>query len=102
MVTECIFLIPLSSRFTQGDPRYEVVQDQQGEGLRNVLVIHDADTKDFGSYNCSVVNEYGVARKLIRLNEESELATFTDVFPSSWKCNTMLILHVPNRLTLCL
>ncbi|XP_050735726.1 irregular chiasm C-roughest protein-like isoform X2 [Eriocheir sinensis] len=52
------------------DPRYEVVQDEQEEGLRNILVIHDADTPDFGAYNCSVVNEYGVARKQIRLNEE--------------------------------
>ncbi|MPC67101.1 hypothetical protein E2C01_061266 [Portunus trituberculatus] len=45
--------------------------DRQEEGLRNVLVIHDADTHDFGAYNCSVVNEYGVARKQIRLNEET-------------------------------
>ncbi|XP_045122993.1 irregular chiasm C-roughest protein-like isoform X2 [Portunus trituberculatus] len=52
------------------DPRYEVVQDEQEEGLRNILVIHDADTHDFGAYNCSVVNEYGVARKQILLNEE--------------------------------
>ncbi|XP_053635845.2 irregular chiasm C-roughest protein isoform X1 [Cherax quadricarinatus] len=52
------------------DPHYEVVEDEQEEGLRNILVIHDADTQDFGAYNCSVVNEYGVARKQIRLNEE--------------------------------
>lgn len=55
------------------DPRYEVVVDRQEEGLRNVLVIHDADTHDFGAYNCSVVNEYGVARKQIRLNEEKKV-----------------------------
>ena len=55
-----------------GDPRYEVVQDEQEEGLRNILVIHDADAHDFGAYNCSVVNEYGVAMKQILLNEESE------------------------------
>ncbi|XP_069185991.1 irregular chiasm C-roughest protein isoform X2 [Procambarus clarkii] len=54
------------------DPRYELVQDRQGEGLRNLLVIHDAASHDFGAYNCSVVNEYGVARKQIRLNEERE------------------------------
>ncbi|XP_069183795.1 irregular chiasm C-roughest protein isoform X3 [Procambarus clarkii] len=52
------------------DPRYDVVQDEQEEGLRNILVIHDADSQDFGAYNCSVVNEYGVARKQIRLNKE--------------------------------
>ncbi|CAL4077426.1 unnamed protein product, partial [Meganyctiphanes norvegica] len=52
------------------DPRYEVVEDESEEGLRNILVIHDADAKDFGDYNCSVVNEYGVARKQIRLNKE--------------------------------
>ncbi|XP_071544918.1 irregular chiasm C-roughest protein-like isoform X2 [Panulirus ornatus] len=52
------------------DPRYEVVEDEQEEGLRNILVIHDADSQDFGAYNCSVVNEYGVARKQIRLNKE--------------------------------
>ena len=54
------------------DPRYEVVEDQQEEGFRNILVIHDADNTDFGDYNCSVVNEYGIARKLIRLNKESK------------------------------
>ncbi|XP_066937768.1 irregular chiasm C-roughest protein-like isoform X2 [Macrobrachium rosenbergii] len=52
------------------DPRYEVVEDQQAEGLRNTLVIHDAENQDFGAYNCSVVNEYGVARKQIRLHKE--------------------------------
>ncbi|XP_071548361.1 irregular chiasm C-roughest protein-like isoform X2 [Panulirus ornatus] len=52
------------------DPRYEVMEDKQEGGLRNLLLIHDADTDDFGAYNCSVVNEYGVARKQIRLNEE--------------------------------
>nr|XP_027225382.1 irregular chiasm C-roughest protein-like [Penaeus vannamei] len=52
------------------DLRDEVVEGQQDEGFRNILVIHDADSQDFGSYNCSVVNEYGVARKQIRLNEE--------------------------------
>ncbi|XP_068220982.1 irregular chiasm C-roughest protein-like [Palaemon carinicauda] len=52
------------------DPRYEVVEDQQEEGLRNTLVIHDAENQDFGAYNCSVVNEYGVARKQILLHKE--------------------------------
>lgn len=66
------FLTPFLLTLPSGDPRYEVVVDRQEEGLRNVLVIHDADTHDFGAYNCSVVNEYGVARKQIRLNEESE------------------------------
>lgn len=69
--------------FPSGDPRYEVVVDRQEEGLRNVLVIHDADTHDFGAYNCSVVNEYGVARKQIRLNEESECSPETDAPASS-------------------
>ncbi|XP_069947349.1 synaptogenesis protein syg-1-like [Cherax quadricarinatus] len=55
------------------DPRYEVVEDEQEEGVRNILVIHDADTHDFGAYNCSVVNEYGVARKQIRLNKEKRV-----------------------------
>ena len=48
------------------------MEDEQEEGKRNILVIHDADGSDFGDYNCSVVNEYGVARKQIRLNKESE------------------------------
>ncbi|KAK8740274.1 hypothetical protein OTU49_003139, partial [Cherax quadricarinatus] len=46
---------------------------EQEEGVRNILVIHDADTHDFGAYNCSVVNEYGVARKQIRLNKEKRV-----------------------------
>lgn len=44
-------------------------------------MIHDADTHDFGAYNCSVVNEYGVARKQIRLNEESEYTRDFVVMP---------------------
>ncbi|XP_076069314.1 irregular chiasm C-roughest protein-like isoform X2 [Oratosquilla oratoria] len=55
------------------DPRYEVVEDEQDQGLRNILVIHDADTEDFGAYNCSVVNEHGIARKQIRLNREKTI-----------------------------
>ena len=47
-------------------------EEQREEGLRTVLFIHDAEATDFGDYNCSVLNEYGVARKLIRLNEESK------------------------------
>ncbi|XP_066937916.1 irregular chiasm C-roughest protein-like [Macrobrachium rosenbergii] len=53
-----------------GDPRYEVQEERQDDALRNLLVIHDAETQDFGPYNCSVVNEYGVARKLIFLHRE--------------------------------
>ncbi|KAG0719169.1 Irregular chiasm C-roughest protein [Chionoecetes opilio] len=71
------------------DPRYEVVVDRQEEGLRNVLVIHDADTHDFGAYNCSVVNEYGVARKQIRLNEEN--LPFTSLLPNR---NTSYPIHL--------
>ncbi|KAF2366926.1 Immunoglobulin-like domain [Trinorchestia longiramus] len=55
------------------DPRYEVKEEQRDGGLKTILVIHDADQTDFGDYNCSVVNEYGVARKLIRLNEEKRV-----------------------------
>ncbi|XP_047736504.1 irregular chiasm C-roughest protein [Hyalella azteca] len=56
-----------------GSSRYEVKEEQRLEGLRTILVIHDAAETDFGDYNCSVVNEYGVARKLIRLNEEKRV-----------------------------
>lgn len=55
-----------------GDPRHDLVEDEEKEGVRNYLVIHDADEEDFGAYNCSVVNEYGVAQMLIRLKQESE------------------------------
>lgn len=79
-------ITPLSPDVFTGDPRYEVVVDRQEEGLRNVLVIHDADTHDFGAYNCSVVNEYGVARKQIRLNEESECSIKTPEGFSSSLC----------------
>lgn len=58
-----------------GDPRYDLVEDEEKEGVRNYLVIHDADEEDFGAYNCSVVNEYGVAQMLIRLKQESEWMT---------------------------
>ncbi|KAF2367109.1 Immunoglobulin-like domain [Trinorchestia longiramus] len=55
------------------ESRYEVIEEQRNEGLRTILVIRDADETDFGDYNCSVVNEYGIARKLIRLNEEKRI-----------------------------
>ena len=48
------------------------MEDEGKERIRNILVIHDSDSSDFGSYNCSVVNEYGVARKLITLQKESK------------------------------
>ncbi|KAK7068924.1 hypothetical protein SK128_008575 [Halocaridina rubra] len=58
------------------DPRYEVLEERQNDALKNLLVIHGADSQDFGPYNCSVVNEYGVARKLITLNREKTIPVF--------------------------
>ncbi|XP_047738129.1 irregular chiasm C-roughest protein [Hyalella azteca] len=66
------------------DPRYEVREQQRDGGLKTILVIHDADQTDFGDYNCSVVNEYGVARKLIRLNEEKRCAAVAG--HRGWRC----------------
>ena len=71
------------------DDRFEIVEEHKSEGLRNILVIHGASETDFGDYNCSVVNEYGIARKLIRLNEESE----NSMNPSLISC-VISIIHV--------
>ncbi|KAK7085013.1 hypothetical protein SK128_013535 [Halocaridina rubra] len=54
------------------DSRYEIVEETLDNALRNLLVIHGAEKKDFGPYNCSVINEYGITRKLITLNQESK------------------------------
>ncbi|XP_063601765.1 irregular chiasm C-roughest protein-like [Penaeus indicus] len=64
------------------DPRYDLVEDEEKEGVRNYLVIHDADEEDFGAYNCSVVNEYGVAQMLIRLKQEKTLPVYALVWGS--------------------
>jgi hypothetical protein len=41
------------------DDDYAIVEDVTSYGIKSTLVIHRSDSKHFGSYNCSVENDYG-------------------------------------------
>lgn len=53
--------------------RFEVTEDVTAQGLRHTLMVHKAQAKDFGPYNCSVQNAYGSDVFEIILNKKSEL-----------------------------
>ncbi|CAL4139445.1 unnamed protein product [Meganyctiphanes norvegica] len=53
--------------------RYEVVKDSTPHGLRHTLVIHNARMEDFGTYNCSVQNDFGSDIFEIILNKKKTL-----------------------------
>lgn len=53
--------------------RYEVVKDSTPHGLRHTLVIKNARMEDFGTYNCSVQNDFGSDIFEIILNKKKSL-----------------------------
>lgn len=56
--------------------RFEVTEDVTAQGLRHTLVVHKAQAKDFGPYNCSVQNAFGSDVFEIILNKKSECLQF--------------------------
>ncbi|MPC63812.1 Irregular chiasm C-roughest protein [Portunus trituberculatus] len=53
--------------------RFEVTEDVTAQGLRHTLMVHKAQAKDFGPYNCSVQNAYGSDVFEIILNKKKTL-----------------------------
>lgn len=49
-----------------------MTEDVTAQGLRHTLVVHKAQAKDFGPYNCSVQNAFGSDVFEIILNKKSE------------------------------
>lgn len=41
------------------NPDYSIIEEPLPEGIKSILIIRESQTKHFGSYNCTVVNEHG-------------------------------------------
>ncbi|XP_022251710.1 irregular chiasm C-roughest protein-like [Limulus polyphemus] len=54
---------------------YEIVTQPLADGVRNLLIIHNAEKSDFGTYNCSVWNDFGHDSMLISLKRQEHLPT---------------------------
>lgn len=78
---ECVaFAIPRPSKITwthrgyeidAGDPYVTFNNDPLPDGVRSTLIIREANDKYFGSYNCSVANDYGMDAAEIILRKET-------------------------------
>lgn len=44
---------------TNNNPDYSIIEEPLPEGIKSILVIRESQSKHFGSYNCTVVNEHG-------------------------------------------
>ncbi|KAG0424991.1 hypothetical protein HPB47_027818, partial [Ixodes persulcatus] len=49
---------------------YEIIKEPLSNGLRNLLIIHNAGEDDFGQYNCSVWNPFGYDTRLITVRKQ--------------------------------
>ncbi|XP_063600439.1 irregular chiasm C-roughest protein-like isoform X2 [Penaeus indicus] len=49
------------------DGDWEVKEDQRADGVVSTLTIYNVSQDDFASYNCTVINEYGVGTQQIIL-----------------------------------
>lgn len=52
---------------------YEIIKEPLSNGLRNLLIIHNAAEEDFGQYNCSVWNQFGYDTRLITVRKQKNL-----------------------------
>nr|CAH0099797.1 unnamed protein product [Daphnia galeata] len=78
---ECVaFAVPRPSKITwthrgyeidTGDPYVTFDNDPLPDGVRSTLIIREANDKYFGSYNCSVANDYGMDAAEIILRKET-------------------------------
>lgn len=44
---------------TNNNPDYSIIEEPLPEGIKSILIIRESQSKHFGSYNCTVVNEHG-------------------------------------------
>lgn len=52
--------------------RYIALQEATSEGVRATLVVEDAEQDDFGVYNCTARNSYGVHSGTVYLKRQRE------------------------------
>ncbi|CAN8014760.1 unnamed protein product [Ixodes persulcatus] len=52
---------------------YEIIKEPLSNGLRNLLIIHNAGEDDFGQYNCSVWNPFGYDTRLITVRKQKNV-----------------------------
>lgn len=62
--------------FTVEDPRISILEDRLPDGVRSTLIIREAHDKNFGAYNCSVTNAYGMDAAEIVLRKQSNDALY--------------------------
>lgn len=44
---------------TSNDQDYSILEDPLPEGIKSTLIIRESQSKHYGRYNCTVVNDYG-------------------------------------------
>lgn len=44
---------------SSNDNNYSILEDLLPEGIKSTLIIRESQSKHFGRYNCTVVNDYG-------------------------------------------
>ncbi|XP_069163784.1 irregular chiasm C-roughest protein isoform X2 [Procambarus clarkii] len=59
------------------ESRYNILQETTPGGVKNTLVIHDAQPEDFGFYNCTAKNGYGSHTSEIHLKRQQSLPLVT-------------------------
>uniref|UniRef100_T1IW82 Ig-like domain-containing protein n=1 Tax=Strigamia maritima TaxID=126957 RepID=T1IW82_STRMM len=53
--------------------RFEMHQDPTEDGVKNILLVHQATDDDFGDYNCTVWNDFGQDSIEITLHKQKSL-----------------------------
>ncbi|XP_023220646.1 irregular chiasm C-roughest protein-like isoform X2 [Centruroides sculpturatus] len=79
---------------------YEIVEEPQPDGVKNMLVIHNAEDDHFGQYNCSVWNEFGHDSLLITVRKQKSLPML--IILSGVIGGIVLIVSVTIIIILCL
>lgn len=44
---------------TSNDQDFSILEDPLPEGIKSTLIIRESQSRHFGRYNCTVVNDYG-------------------------------------------
>lgn len=61
---------------TSNDHDYSILEDPLPEGIKSSLIVTESNSKHFGKYNCTVVNEYGNDTLEIELMAQSKFFLF--------------------------
>ncbi|KAK6623398.1 hypothetical protein RUM43_009250 [Polyplax serrata] len=79
---ECVvFSIPRPSHISwsfegvdieSANHKYSILEDPLPNGIKSTLLIHESESRNFGAYNCSVINSYGMDSVEIVLKAQSK------------------------------